>query len=67
LVEADREIPGKIEPTTGRVRRGSLSHPAVDDQLDDVAEATLRRGGQVLVVPGARMPSPTGLAAIDRF
>ena len=67
LVEADREIPGTIEPMTGRVRRGSLSHPAVDDLLDDVAEATLRRGGQVLVVPGARMPSPTGLAAIYRF
>ena len=41
--------------------------PARDDRLDDVAEAALRNGGQVIVVPEARMPTRTGIAAIYRY
>ena len=39
----------------------------VDDRLDDIAEATLRHRGQVVVVPAARMPTGSGAAAIYRF
>jgi hypothetical protein len=39
----------------------------IDDRLDDIAEATLRHGGQVVVVPVARMPTGSGAAAIYRF
>ena len=67
LVEADREIPGRFDPTTGDVQPGRLADPEVDDLIDDVAEAVLRGGGQVVVVPPGRMPTNTGLAATLRY
>lgn len=65
LVEADREIPGRIDPLTGAV--GQFDQPGVDDLLDDLGEQVLRRGGEVVVVPAERMPTRTGLAATFRF
>jgi hypothetical protein len=41
--------------------------PEVDDRLDDIGEQALRNGGQVIVVPAARMPTRTGIAAIYRY
>jgi hypothetical protein len=41
--------------------------PGAGDVLDDVAEAVLRNGGEVIVVPRERMPASTGLAAIYRY
>jgi stalled ribosome rescue protein Dom34 len=35
--------------------------------LDDLAEAVLRTGGDVVIVPKERMPSTSGLAAILRY
>jgi hypothetical protein len=67
LIEADRQVPGRIDATTGRITFGDLEHPEVDDLLDDVAELVVKMGGQVVVVPAERMPTPTGLAAIYRF
>lgn len=67
LVEAERHIPGRLETATARIAFDNLAHPEVDDLLDDVAEEVLKKGGNVLVVPKARMPSQTGMAAIYRF
>lgn len=67
LVEADRVIPGKFDPTTGEVHPRPLSDPEVDDLIDDLAEAVLRTGGEVVVVPAGRMPTDTGLAATFRL
>ena len=67
LIEAERQVPGRIDATTGRITFGDLEHPEVDDLLDDLAELVLKMGGQVVVVPAERMPTPTGLAAIYRF
>lgn len=67
LVEADREIGGTVDRDTGRVRLRPIDDPAVDDVLDDIAEAVLRGRGEVVIVPTARMPSTTGLAAIYRY
>jgi hypothetical protein len=66
LVEADRVIPGRFDPTTGEVRPGRLADPEVGDVIDDLAEAVLRTGGEVVVVPAGRMPTDTGLAATFR-
>lgn len=52
---------------TGEVQLGELGDPAVDDLLDDVAELVLRNSGEVVVVPAARMPGQSGIAAIYRF
>ncbi len=67
LVEADRLIPGKIQPSTGRVHWSDLAEPDVDDVLDDLAELVLRLKGEVVVVPAEKMPSTTGAAAIYRY
>lgn len=67
LVEADRQIPGRIEPHTGEIEPGDLSDPETGDVLNDLAETVLRMKGDVVVVPAERMPSCTGGAAILRF
>jgi hypothetical protein len=41
--------------------------PARDERLDDIGELALANGGQVVIVPAARMPTRTGVAAIYRF
>jgi hypothetical protein len=67
MVEADRKVAGRFDPATGRVQFGKLADPDIDDLLDDLAEAVLKRGGDVVVVPRDRMPTDTGAAAIYRF
>jgi hypothetical protein len=67
LLEAEREVPGRIDAATGRVEFDDLAHPEVDDTLDDLAELVLNAGGRVVVVPAARMPGSSGVAAIYRF
>ena len=67
LVEADRRIPGLMETKTGRTTFGSSEDTHVDDLLDDLAELVLRKGGSVVVVPAADMPTKTGVAASFRF
>ncbi|GAB6060249.1 baeRF3 domain-containing protein [Desulfonatronum parangueonense] len=67
LVEADREIPGRVDPATGEVEQGEMMDPKVDDLLDDLGQLALKKGGTVVVVPAERMPTKTGIAAIYRF
>jgi hypothetical protein len=67
LLEADRQIPGRIDGATGQVEFRDLSHPEVDDLLDDLGELVLKTGGRVVVVPADRMPTMTGVAATCRF
>lgn len=66
LIEADREIPGRFDPATGKISQDRLADPEVGDMLDDLAEAVLRTGGEVVVVPAQRMPTTSGLAATFR-
>lgn len=67
LIDADQVQPGTIDPATGAVKTGDLADPSVDDKLDDLAELVLKTGGDVVVVPGDRMPTKTGLAAVYRY
>ncbi len=67
LIDADQEVPGRVDRATGRVDLGDLARPDVDDILDDLAEMVLAMKGQVVVVPAARMPTTTGLAATYRY
>ncbi len=67
LLDADRQIPGRLDAATGAVTLDELEHPGVDDVLDDIGEYVLKTGGEVIVVPAERMPTATGLAAIYRF
>jgi hypothetical protein len=67
LIEAERHVPGRIDPVSGRIEPGDLAHPEVDDVLDDLGELALEKGGQIVIVPADRMPTRTGVAAIYRF
>ncbi|HEX8199635.1 MAG TPA: hypothetical protein VF590_04055 [Isosphaeraceae bacterium] len=67
LVERDRQVPGTLDRADGTIRLAEAADPGVDDLLDDLAEATLGTGGQVVVVPADRMPTTTGAAAIYRY
>ncbi len=67
LIEADRQISGRIDGATGQVEFKDLSNPKVDDLLDDLGELVLKTGGRVVVVPAERMPTKTGAAATYRF
>jgi hypothetical protein len=66
LIEADREIPGRMDKA-GAIIPAKLDDPEVDDLIDDIAEAVLRARGEVIVVPSDRMPGECGLAAILRY
>ncbi len=67
LIEADREIPGRMDAATGEIEPGDLVHPEVDDVLDDLGMLVVKMGGQVVIVPAERMPTKTGIAAIYRY
>lgn len=66
LIEADRRIAGRLDSSTGRVEVADLSHPQVDDLLDDLGELVDKMGGRVMVIPTGHMPGQTGLAATYR-
>lgn len=67
LIESGREIPGQIDLASGRVEFADLSHPHVNDLLDDLGELVLNKGGQVVVTTTDAMPTETGVAAIYRY
>ncbi len=67
LIEADRQIAGHLDQRTVPVVGGVLNNPRVDDLLDDLGELVGKMGGEVLVIPAARMPTRTGVAAIYRY
>lgn len=67
LIDARREIPGRIDAATGDIELDDLEHPEVDDVLDDLGTLALKMGGQVVIVPTERMPTDTGIAAIYRY
>lgn len=67
LIDADRVVPGHVNPETGEVILADLARPDVDDVLDDLASLARKRGGKVFVVPGDQLPVESGVAAIYRY
>lgn len=67
LIEADREVPGRIDAATGQIEFDNLANPEVDDVLDDLGALVLKKGGHIVIVPAERMPTETGIAAIYRY
>ena len=66
LIEADRQIIGRLSGTTGQVELAEPGDSKADELLDDLGELTANMGGQVIVIPADLMPVQTGLAAIYR-
>lgn len=67
LVEADCQMPGRVNELTGEIEFESQMDPQVDDVLDDLATLALKKGGKAVVVASSRMPTDTGIAAIYRY
>jgi hypothetical protein len=68
LVESGRRIWGLLDTTSGEVLPGDSSRNAYDvDLLDELAESTLARGGEVFVLKKDDMPTVQGIAAVFRF
>ena len=68
IVEADRIIAVRVTNlVTGNTQKKDLTNPRVDDLLDDMGELVMKMGGEVMVLPSAKMPSEKGLAALFRY
>lgn len=67
FVEDNRQVPGKIDESTGNIIFDDLAQPDINDVLDDVARIVLKKGGTVIVLPTQYMPTTTGAAAILRY
>jgi hypothetical protein len=71
LIEEGRTIRGQLDRQEGAVTIDEEAglNPNADgpDLLDELAEFVISRGGEAFVVPGERMPSTTGAAAILRM
>jgi len=66
LIEAERQVAGRIDGSTGRIDFADLGNPRVDDVLDDLGALVESMGGEVHVLPAERMPCRTGAAASFR-
>jgi len=66
LIEAERQVAGRIDGSTGRIDPADLGNPRVDDVLDDLGALVESMGGEVHVLPAERMPCRTGAAASFR-
>jgi hypothetical protein len=66
LIEADRQIMGRLNGTTGQVELAEPPGANAAELLDDLGDLTVNMGGQMMVVPADLMPVQTGLAAIYR-
>jgi hypothetical protein len=67
MVEADRQIHGKLDHVSGAIKFLNPDAADTDDLLDDFAELTLKMGGEVAIVSAETLPSNSGAAAIYRF
>jgi len=73
LLEANRRIPGRIDAAAGTVlpylhepQGHGAANAGAADVLDELAEAALRAGVEVIVLEAHRMPSRSGAAAVFR-
>ena len=66
LIEAERQVAGRIDGSTGRIDPADLGNPRVGDVLDDLGALVEGMGGEVHVLPAERMPCRTGVAASFR-
>lgn len=67
LLEADRDIPGRINKDTNVLERGEANNSKFDNVVNDLAKLVFRNKGEIIVLPKERMPTETGVAAIFRY
>lgn len=67
LVEAERRVPGQADSANGTVAPVDDPGAPVPDLLDELSVWAFEHGGDVVVVPRERMPTPSGVAALYRY
>jgi len=67
LIDSDQEIPGTIDGTNGKIKNPEKHNSDQGDLLDELGQLVLKTKGEVIIVPGERMPTKTGAAAIFRY
>lgn len=67
ILDPNERVGGRVDPVTGELTLGDEEDADLDDVLDDLAELTFRKGGEVRVVESDRHPSKPGVAAIFRY
>ncbi|MBK5210945.1 MAG: hypothetical protein JJE36_01260 [Coriobacteriia bacterium] len=65
LMESGRTVRGTLDEKTGSVEY--LDEEDAPELLEQLAEMSIRNGGEIVVLPPSRMPSTSGAAAIFRF
>jgi len=66
LIEAERQVTGRIDASTGRIDPADFDNPRAGDVLDDLGALVESMGGEVHVLPAERMPCRSGVAASFR-
>jgi hypothetical protein len=67
LLDRERVYPGGIDAETGDILFSKAMPGKEHDVFEDIAITVLGKGGEVLVLPPEKMPSPSGVAAIFRY
>ncbi len=67
IVEAFRQVPGRIDENNGMLIPKNQQNTKFDDALDDLIDIVYQNGGRVVVIPETSMPTDTGACAIYRF
>lgn len=75
LVEKGKQVPGSYDASDGTVNfddakdpaDSDLFDPASPDVLDSLAQAALKQGAEVVVLPSEKMPAKASVAAIYRY
>jgi len=68
LLQERHRIWGRLDRTSGAIKvDGEQGQAGSVDLLDEMAEMTIARGGDVLLVPAERMPTRGGIAAAYRY
>ncbi len=67
FIQENEIIPGKIDTINKKIITDTLTNPAVDDILDDLAQFTLEKGGNVFILSKDEMPTNSVVASIYRY
>ncbi len=66
-LDGSKVHPGRFDPKLGTIIEDELVSPYIGDIYDDMAEAVLSLGGEVIILEEADMPTERDIAAIYRY
>jgi len=68
LIAEETQLWGRLDRANGDIRLHTSQQDTRDDDiLDDIAEEVLSRGGEILLLPAARLPGASPIAALLRW